>query len=356
MKKFLIFLSFTSFLFATACSEQSSIDNTTEATTEITVEQVTSDESRIENEDMLNVIYEANLSENILKNHKNAILHSEFQKIDGNNDYYSNKYIEADKYIYEGYNYDDDGNLIYKPELMVMENGDAYSYDEQNDLAISYIFMDGCYEREFELCNTAPFFELADGEIVSNVYEDDGDIIVETSLNENAVRNTYPESELLDNLSEDDEVTFQYKLNAENYELLEFNSYWNPADAEPVLLQKANLQYDIEPFQLSAVQYPITETEQDGFDESDKNNGFFVARQLEKLNNPETHTVTITADPNTENEKVYSKTIGNGVQAAVYLADNYEYLYTDPECTQLFTGSEKINTEKDSVYYTKKSE
>ena len=63
-------------------------------------------------------------------------------------------------------------------------------------------------------------------------------------------------------------------------------------------------------------------------------------------------TVTIVADPGTENETVYSVNTARGDSARLYCGGDYKTLYTDPECTQVYEGGADT-TQNQTLYVTK---
>ena len=65
-------------------------------------------------------------------------------------------------------------------------------------------------------------------------------------------------------------------------------------------------------------------------------------------------TVTVVADPGTENETVYSVNTARGDSASIYYNLDYKAFYTDPECTQLYEGG--ADTTQDLTLYATKEE
>ena len=65
-------------------------------------------------------------------------------------------------------------------------------------------------------------------------------------------------------------------------------------------------------------------------------------------------TVTIVAEPGTENETVYSVNTARGDSARIYYNLDYKAFYTDPECTQVYEGG--ADTTQDLTLYVTKEE
>ena len=65
-------------------------------------------------------------------------------------------------------------------------------------------------------------------------------------------------------------------------------------------------------------------------------------------------TVTVVADPGTENETAYSVNTARGDSVRLYCSDDYKTLYIDPECTQVYAGG--ADPTQDLTLYVTKEE
>lgn len=270
-----------------------------------------------QDEEPLNRIYEANATEELLKKHKNI-------QINGT-EYYGDEvriyfcYYDADMSVIE----DGDSNV------QICENGDVYGFLADQAAPFRGLCMDGTYEKYFEEPLRNLICLKLEGERVIFSGEENGMLTVETVMNrEDSVRE-YPDDNNITEMEETDLYVQKYVADTETYEIQEYFEYIEKADGTRKLIRESKLSYDGEKYE--------------------------VSEELEaQLDSGDTRTVTLIADPGTDNEKEYSVSVCKGGIVQIILGEGYSTFYSDEACTQVYEGI--ADRENDKTLYTKKSQ
>ena len=185
------------------------------------------------------------------------------------------------------------------------------------------------YEKYFEEPLRNLICLKLEGERVIFSGEENGMLTVETVMNrEDAVRE-YPDDNNITEMEETDLYVQKYVADTETYEIQEYFEYIEKADGTRKLIRESKLSYDGEKYE--------------------------VSEELKaQLDSGDTRTVTLIADPGTDNEKEYSVSVCKGGIVQIILGEGYSTFYSDEACTQVYEGI--ADRENDKTLYTKKSQ
>lgn len=128
-------------------------------------------------------------------------------------------------------------------------------------------------------------------------------------------------------------LRYEYAFDTQTHDLLSIHTELIDADGAVLLTQEDSCAYDVEVYDPFAEGEPFAEYEA-------------AARDPEQ-----NRTVTVVFDPDTERARAMGCVLPQNAFFSVFLNGQYvEQLYTDPECTQPFTGSDGA---EDLVLYVK---
>ena len=207
--------------------------------------------------------------------------------------------------------------------------GDVYGYDKIQKKGFRYLFMEGAYD-DFVLHNpTAAGFSPTGKETFSSDESADGKITVTAVLSDL----TEVDADYFDNFgySKNDikTMTVNYVFDAETNEAQSVETLIELKDGNKMNLSSSIFTYGGEAYVADASVTDVI---------SGKNERSF----------------TLTADPGTPREKVYTQLAEKGNMIIFYPYNGYRYLYTDAACTNEYISSEADDQKNISVYTTVK--
>lgn len=146
--------------------------------------------------------------------------------------------------------------------------------------------------------------------------------VITSMAAENMNRPTYE-------FEEGDTVTMEYTLDPDTLEIFSLVETVTKADGTTEVSGTVDIAYDVEmPEEVSSV--------------------------YEKMQEEPQRTVTMVLDPDTEEEQTYSISLVQGIPVGLYISENYTELYTDRECTKI--SEEEVDVSKSVTLYSKANE
>ncbi|MCD8158579.1 MAG: hypothetical protein LUD77_06735 [Clostridiales bacterium] len=271
------------------------------------------DAETTEEESVLEKMAYPNLSEGILYEHENYTVNKAFYDEEGNivSEHY---YIDENMFAYET-----DSSYVH-----IMEDGQGFGYDSDAGMYFKDIFVGDAYETNFMTSRNITVYAHDETEtVVSETEEEDGLKLAETVYEFDTDELTEEEQ---NNLANVEALVYNYHINPDTYEIVSLNVYTRTADGVETLINSAEVNYDTEPYEVSA-------------------------ELSAAVNGEDFRTTTIIADPGTDKETVYSQTItkGEGLGFMLYLPEGYTGIYTDEGCTEAWSGD--VDYENDVTLY-----
>lgn len=271
-------------------------------------------ESQDEGTDLLKKMEAANSEEALLQKYGKAAFTSTFHYADG--------------IVYSQYNYADSERSVVENDycIAIDEQGDVYGFDNEEKTFFHVLFTDGSYEsfrQNYSL--NLPTFEIEEVESIVNREEKEGNIELSTSITDKS----YVEAAAAMYWYDDgavESLAYEYVIDAESYEITKCYLYAVLSDGEREELYTYEWVADPET-------YVVEEQIHSAVFEGDM------------------RTVTLTENPGTEQEKVYTQTVSKGNNIQVYLPPEYSgELYLDEACTTLYEGGADKNEDLDMYY------
>ena len=237
-------------------------------------------------------------------------------------------YTYADGEVFSQYNYADSQRSVMENDyyIVIDEQGDVYGFDNEEKIFYHALFTDGSYEPYIQtyLLNL-PGYEIEEKETTVNQEEKDGIIELSTSI----VDKSYVEEVATAYWYEDgtvESLAYEYEIDAESYEIIRLYLYAVLPDGERAELYACERVADPET-------YLVDEQIHSAVFEGDM------------------RTVTLTENPGTKQEKVYTQTVSKGNDIQVCLPpDHSGELYLDAACTTRYEGGADRNEDLDMYY------
>lgn len=265
-------------------------------------------------ENILIDIFDANTNEALLSNNESIVFITSHNYADGAN---KTAYAYKDSRLYA---YEDGDNTL------IVSDGEAYGCEGVGDF-FTYLFVGDTYSSFLKNYIFLADIYYNDDETITSVKEENGIKYVESFVEFN---DDWEEaiSFLGYEIQSDDVLVWKYEVDADSLELIKLTNYLQSADGERTLLYERKRVFEYEKYQ----------------PDNDLVNTVF---------NEDSRTVTVIADAGTENEQVYTKTFGKGVEIGIMIPDEFEQCYyADSACTQLLTDVGDDNS--DSTIYLKR--
>lgn len=310
-KKFMItFLSLLCIFSLSACAGKKNTAENESKKENLQTEAETDNSDRSETKEdlskLLDKITTANTPENLLANNSKVAYRITFYDADGTvTSMYT--YQDADRYAYE-----------YEGDVMIDESDIIYGFDSLNSIPYSELLIDTSHD-EFAAANeTLSGFVVSEGETVISCEEQDGVLLVTTSSPANDQTKSSMNVQGYQ-MSDNDSVEMVYSLEPDTYELLSYTASLCGTDGSNTVTSK-----------MERVDNPET---------------YVPDEQLHsQIFNPEKRTVTVTADPGTDQETTYSISVGVGCSVTIYSNEDLSF-YLDEACTQPYEGSSDRNSD-----------
>ncbi|MBQ0000500.1 MAG: hypothetical protein KBT01_03035 [Clostridiales bacterium] len=257
-----------------------------------------------EKPEIITKIEEANILDDLLLKYDNVLI--DYTYTDGEEEWTEQIFVTPDSFSHVaptwGINWVD---------------GELTGYDEgEPDYLV--LVMEGAEEEAFLTYMNVPYFVYENDEIISQT-EKDGQIELVIQV----------EHELEDETTEIQKNVLI--VDAETYEIKEMTG--------SVVLEEEEQQFVTFKTTYNAENYKIDEE---------------AAKRAYTGDEDNLRKVTIIADPGTDKEMSFGATVVKEALVLPILAENYENLYTDPECTVLYEAPEEVPDEL--VLYTKAEE
>lgn len=220
----------------------------------------------------------------------------------------------ADGNVDSSYAYKDQERFVLEDAygIVVDENKDVYGFDNEMQAAYRYLYIENAYDElsdaDFDAYILAGYAYSENEKLVSTE-ERDGVLVIHTEYNK---VEDYEETIIYCgyDMADVENVMMEYEADATTKELLKMVCKIKTKEgAEPVLFETVR-EMDCEEYQLDE-------------------------QLTEAIFGEDNRTVTVIGDVGTDNEKVYTQTVGKG--SYVIVVPNHEYeevVYFDPECTE----------------------
>lgn len=237
-------------------------------------------------------------------------------------------YSYADGIVVSQYNYADSQRAVVENDFgtVIDEQGDVYGFDNEEKRIFHVLFTDGAYEpyrESYQLGMTV--FRIDGREKVVDWEEKDGIIALSTSIEDKS----FVDGMATGYLYEDgavESLIYEYEIDAESYEITRIYLYAVLPDGDKVELYRSEREAAPET-------YVVEEQIHSAVFEGDM------------------RTVTLTENPGTEQEKVYTQTVSKGNDIQVCLPPEHSgELYLDAACTMLYEGGADTNENLDFYY------
>ncbi|MDD3795124.1 MAG: hypothetical protein PHE06_03985 [Lachnospiraceae bacterium] len=269
-----------------------------------------------ETDDLLHQIFLANGLDALMENHSNVSANCMFYDIGGS--VVSSLYIygDADLYVWEDSN----------SNVWILGNGEEYGFDSETSTAYHSLFMDGVYEPYHQDTRAWAMMQDWDEGQEYTSSEQDGVLTVEVTADAQTMKESNEEAEAIQQMEDTDSLIFQYQVDSKTLELLHYADFIEKQDGSRVEEETMVISYDGEAYE------PTQELRDAVFGD-------------------DLRTITIIADPGTDQETTYTQTVTKGGKVNFYPADGYENLYVDEACTQMKEA--ELDQDEDATYYTK---
>ena len=215
----------------------------------------------------------------------------------------------------------------YITQIRDDRKSDVYGYDKDQKKGFRYLFIEGAFD-DFVKHNAFPQGFTATGK---ETFQDDDSKEGEMAVTATVSDLSRYDAEYFDNFgySKNDiaSMTVKYVFDDESYETLSMKSLLKLKDGNQVTLSSSTFSYATEAYQPDA---GITEM----------------------ISGNNSRSLSVTTDPGTSREAVYSQTVQKGNMIMFYPFNGYMDLFTDSNCTQEYVSSE-TDDQKDIHTYTK---
>lgn len=259
-------------------------------------------------------VEEAHVVREILARHENVQENATYFDKQGN--VLTSIYIYADDEIRV---WENDRSYI---DIQYRDGFYNYDPDTMDKVAVGF-GIEGMAEEEWESRMDAPLEFINDGdEEITEMTESDDRITL--TIVSSADAEFYPE-EIKDEIESGTKSICKMEVDDETYMIYEGETYLQKPDGTELKVGEFQFSYDVTPYEPS--------------------------EEMLQVMNGTDKTVTLIANPGTEQEKTYVKSCGENGRLAVMLPDGYEKLYKDEACTQ---ESEPSDENGERTLYTVK--
>ncbi len=248
---------------------------------------------------------EEHILKNILARHKNVEEHITYFDGKGNEETTVYRYADDEIYVRE----DSNSNLY------IQNQHNYYFHDAANMERgkIDVVFgMENVFEDDWEKFMNETFeYVASENDEVIEVSKTEGYIFLtvacDATLNKEYYELYFPE-EITNAIVPGTKDICQMKIDAETYMIYEGKSYLQKPDGTEMPVSQSRFSYDVEQYKLS--------------------------EELLEIINGTDRTLTVIADPATEQEKTYVQSCGENGTLRIALQEGYQKLYADEACTQ----------------------
>lgn len=238
---------------------------------------------------------------------------------------YSSVTYDAAGEEYIAYAYLDPEQVIYDCDdyIEINKMGDVYGRNKPDNTLYRYLFVDdSAKDREIQ----ASGYAFDPEEIVTEEFEQDGNLIVRTVLENEIYLETYEYilSYYGYEIPDSFQIINEYTLDAETYEIKHFYVYVVIEDEDIVFIENTRVDdpevFEVDPEIIAAV------------------------------NSEDQRVLTVIADPGTDEETIYKQTMAKGCIINFEPSMEHPNLYTDEACTQPYIGGTDL--EDNHTLYT----
>ncbi len=267
-----------------------------------------------EEEKAFNEYLEKNTITALLKNHKSIEFAENNTNPDGSEVYAYTMYVDSDLRLTE-----------YTDGFQEIITKDRYDgFDSERNLPVRYVFYDEEMKNE-QIDASDDLIFLWAGEVIEEQAEEDSAVVFKSFVRDAS----YVDMSLYDEntTAEDGDILSRVtKFDKESGDLISSVVMFEKKGGEASQIAEYTLKTDVE-----------TKTPD--------------ADLLAKLDSKDTHKLTLTLDPGTEDEVVMTSEVGKGCAFYPYIYDGYTF-YEDKECTkELEEDAVYGETEKDLTVY-----
>lgn len=270
-------------------------------------------EDRTPDADILSRFYQAQVIREILAHHENVSENVAYYNSQGDVLVSVYQYADSKTVVRE-----DDNSNVY-----IQYQDEIYIYDPEIPDEIQVLFgMEGVAEAEWEnRMNSSIEFSPTEGEKLTEVIEAD-DRLVLTIVSEAKAEEVFGWE---DEIEPGTQTVFTFEVDAETFMVYEGTGYMKMPDGTELKYTDFQFSYDITPYEPSE-------------------------EMLQVINGTD-KTLTLIADPGTEQEKTYVKSCGGNGELYVMTAEGYHKLYEDEACTREWKHT--YETAEKTVYTVK---
>ena len=223
--------------------------------------------------------------------------------------------MKADLYDAQGnitswYRYADESLLVSETDaaITIHRDGQVFGFDNVEKRPYIILFLDNTQAE-----NTMDGFSYrsVQGERVQSCMESNGALAVQTVVDDPEILNTYQEMlfEMGYENAQLKQICFSYVLDARTYRIKSQALFTELTDGSMLLLSEVRCLEQTQPYEIDP-------------------------QLLDMLFSQDLRTVTVIADPGTQDETMYSVQVGKGCMVQVFCSPEHPNLYLDRECTQ----------------------
>lgn len=265
--------------------------------------------------DALSNLYGAQVIREILARHENVEENAIYFDAQGDVAMSVYQYADSEMVVRE-----DDRSRV---DIQYRDGYYAYDPDTMDRVQVAF-GMEGVAEAQWEDCLSSSIeFNSSEGEELAGLTESDGRMIL-TIVSE--VEEDVPGWE--DFIEPGTQSVYTIEVDPETYVVYEGESYLKKPDGTEAKFGEFRFRYDVTPYEPSE-------------------------EMLQVINGTD-KTLTLIADPGTEQERTYVKSCGENGKLGVMSADGYDKFYQDEACTQESVPSDE-NGER-TVYTVKRAQ
>lgn len=237
-------------------------------------------------------------------------------------------YSFADGTVASQYNYADSQRAVVENDycIVIDEQGDVYGFNNEEKTTFHALFADGAYEpyrESYQLSMT--IFKADDREKVVDWEEKDGIIELSTSIKDKSFVDEMTAGYLYEDGAVES-LIYEYEIDAKSYEITKSYLYAVLPDGDKVEMHRSERVADPET-------YVVEEQIHSAVFEGDMRK------------------VTLTENPGTKQEKIYTQTVSKGNEIQVNLSPGHSgELYLDAACTVPYEGGADKNEDLDLYY------
>lgn len=258
-----------------------------------------------QNEAFLAQFYERQVPCEVMKIHQNEEAHRIYWNAEGEEVFSAYEYLDEGMYVNE-----DSESYLY-----IRYKDSEYIFDpaETNQLVVC-LGMEGILEEEWDEFLNSPIFFLADEEeSITEMTESDGNIHLVIERDAEGMEENYPYA--ADAFEPGDTFIEELDIDSETDDVKGLIQYLKKPDGTEVRLMQVRFSYDVAPYEPS--------------------------EEMAAFMSGTDRSVTLITDPGTDKEKTYTRSCGENGVFAFYLAEGYERLYDDEDCTVVHEGQKE---------------